>query len=134
MSVSRWAGPVGWMALAGMEGFQIWQWNAGYQTNRQFYANQAQFWAGLAGGVTFGWAGAESGAFAGAAIGSCFGLEGIPIGAGVGFVVGGLGGGAAGGYLASQAAGFAASAYFEFKDHDQEAEFVRFVCLHYGVP
>jgi hypothetical protein len=133
-TVSRWAGPVGYMALAGIEGFEVWQWNAGYQTDRQFATGQAQFWGGLAGGVFVGWAGAKSGAIAGGIIGGFFGPEGIPIGVGIGFVIGGLGGGAVGGYWGSAAASRATTAFFEFKDHHQEAEFFRFVCAHYAAP
>jgi hypothetical protein len=134
MAVSRWAGPLGWMALAGMEGFEVWQWNAGYKTDRRFYTGQAQILGGLAGGVVFGWVGAKSGSLVGGTIGAFFGPEGIPIGAGIGFVVGGITVGAAGGYVSSWAAASATNTYFEFKDQQQEAEFVRFVCSHYGVP
>jgi hypothetical protein len=133
-TVSRWAGPIGYMALAGIEGFEVWQWSAGYQTDRQFATGQAQFWGGLGGGVLFGWAGAKSGAIAGGFTGGFFGPEGVPIGAGIGFVIGGLGGGALGGYWGSVAASRATTAFFEFKDRHQEAEFFRFVCSRYAAP
>jgi hypothetical protein len=132
MAISRWAGPVGCVALAGTELFMVWEWGAGYRTDRQFYTGQAHFWGGLAGGMAGGWAGAKAGAAVGGGIGAFFGPEGIPVGAGIGAVVGALGGGVAGGYAGSQAFGSGASMYFEIKDRQQEAKRVEFIYAHYG--
>jgi hypothetical protein len=131
--ISRWAGPIGWVALAGIEGFKVWQWTAGYATDRQFYTGQAHFWGGLAGGLAGGWAGFKAGALTGAAIGTLFGPEGTPVGAGIGGFVGAIGGCFGGGYIGARGVGSAVGTYFEFKDREQEAEYVRFLRQHYGL-
>jgi hypothetical protein len=131
-ALSRWAGPAGWVALAGVEVFSVWQYWGGYVTPRQFYLGQAQFAGGLGSGLAGAWAGAIGGAVVGGAIGSFFGPPGTVVGGIIGGVVGGIGGGITGGYFGSQLAGKGAESYFEFRDAQQEGRYVQFLLDHYG--
>ncbi len=133
-AVGQWAGPVGWGALAAYEGFTVWQWQAGYMTDRQFTRHQAHFVGGVAAGAAVGWAGAKAGALAGGAIGALFGPAGIPLGVGIGAAVGALGGGVLGGTAGSRVSTMGLRSVFEFHDRQREAEYLQFVRQHYGVP
>jgi len=131
-AVSRWAGPVGLIALGGYAGFRFWQWQAGHITDRQLYTHGAQFGGGLAAGVVGGWAGFKAGAAGGGMVGALFGPEGIPVGVAIGGTIGALGGGFFGGYVGSSLSGYGVSSYFGFKDKEQEAAFVQFLRAHYA--
>jgi hypothetical protein len=133
-TLGQWTGPIGWGALTAYEGFTVWQWQAGYMTDRQFTRHQAHFMGGLAAGAAAGWAGAKAGALAGGAIGALFGPAGVPVGAAVGAAVGALSGGVLGGTAGSRLGTMGVRSVFEFQDRRKEAEYLRFLQQHYGVP
>ncbi len=124
-SVSRWAGPVGWIALAGGEGVSVVRWYYGYQTSRQFGLGQVQLVGGLGGGL--------AGAWAGALIGGEIGTLITPgVGTAVGGFLGGVVGGLAGAFGGSSLAGSFMEYGFELSDRRQDEEYVDFLRHHYG--
>jgi hypothetical protein len=133
LAISQWAGPVGYGALGVYEGFTVWQWGSGWMTDRQFARHQAHFLGGVGLGVAGGWAGAKAGAVSGGLVGAFFGPAGIPVGATVGATVGLIGGGVAGGLVGSGLSRHGVNRWFEFKDQQQEAEYIRFLRSHYGL-
>ena len=125
--LSRWSGRlgVGVTLLAG--GFVAWEYYRGGLTDRQFTQVLLPLGGGLLGGA--------GGAWGGAALGSWVGfLCGGPVGAGIGGTIGAIVGGFGGGYAGSSLAGYGISAYHEIKDQDMEAERVKAIYAHYGLP
>lgn len=103
-------------------------------TDRAFTRNQVHFVGGLAGGAAGGWAGAKAGAIAGGFIGAIFGPAGVPIGVAVGATVGAVSGGAIVSTMGSRLSLQGIHSVFQFQDRKREAEYLRFLKQHYGVP
>jgi len=124
-SISRWAGPIGWVAVASYEAVTFARWQNGLVTNRDYYTGRANVVGILGGGIAGGWVGAKTGAF----VGAFFGPEGIPIGATIRGVTGFVGGS----FFGSNLAVSGANASFEFHDKKQDAEYIQFLKTHYDV-
>ena len=133
MTVCKWAGRAGFVAVIGADAFVIWQYRSGLITARQFWTVQSGLAGGVVGGFAGGWAGVEAGASTGGAIGARFGLGGAAVGAAIGGFVGGVMGAFGGGYLGSTCAVGGANYYYRLKDEEHDRRYQDFLYSHYGV-
>lgn len=125
--LSRWSGRLGVGVTLLASGFVVGQYYRGDLTDRQFTQILSPMGGGVLGGLGGGWGGAALGSWVGFMCGG-------PFGAGIGGTIGAILGGFGGGYAGSSLVAYGVNTYYAIKDQSMEAERVKAIYAHYGLP
>jgi hypothetical protein len=129
--VGRYAGPAGYVLMAGAFGLQGYQYWSGELNTRQFVYSASTAGGALAGGFAGAWGGGLAGATIGGAIGLCFGPEAVPLGAAIGGGIGTIGGAIGGAWMAQSVVSLGVESYYSRLDQRQQEQLFAALQEHY---